>query len=129
MQNKYPELTDRIQSTFIDTVFIVILMFIFSALLEKFDNTPEWIRVALFIGIWVVYEPLCTCLGATLGNYFKKIRVRAVTNTHKRINFFQALARYIVKLLLGWLSFLTIGSNAEKRAIHDFVGGSVVIKV
>lgn len=42
--------------------------------------------------------------------------------------YFQAIIRYIIKISLGWISFLTINSNYEKRAIHDFVAGSVVIK-
>ncbi len=103
-------------------------MFVFASILDKYENVPDWIRIVLFIGLWVVYEPLCTTLGATPGNYVKKIRVRQFGAYSKRINFFQALIRYILKLLLGWISFLTINSNKEKRAIHDFAAGSVMIK-
>jgi hypothetical protein len=34
-----------------------------------------------------------------------------------------------VKVMLGWLSFLTIHTNTEKRAIHDLFIGSVMIKL
>ncbi|MES1198207.1 MAG: RDD family protein, partial [Chitinophagaceae bacterium] len=67
-------------------------------------------------------------LGFTLGNFIKGIRVRQYSNKVKRINIFQAILRYIFKIALGWLSFITIHSNPEKRAIHDFVSGSVMIK-
>jgi uncharacterized RDD family membrane protein YckC len=68
-------------------------------------------------------------LGCTLGNYIKGIRVRQISDTSKKINLIQALIRYPVKVMLGWFSFLTIGSNSKRRAIHDFAAGSVMIKL
>jgi uncharacterized RDD family membrane protein YckC len=127
MEEKYPQLTDRIQSVLIDTILIVILMFVFSTILDKIENPPDWIRIVMFVGIWFVYEPLCITLGFTLGNYIKGIRVRQVKDTSKRINIFQSLIRYLFKLLLGWFSFLTINSNSKRRAIHDIIARSVMI--
>jgi uncharacterized RDD family membrane protein YckC len=129
MQEKYPLLIERIQSTLIDTVLIISLMFLFSNILDKFENAPDWIRMMLFLGIWVIYEPLCTSAGFTLGNYIKGIRVRNANNSEKKINLFRALLRYIIKILLGWISFLTISSNPKRQAIHDLAAGSVMIKI
>jgi uncharacterized RDD family membrane protein YckC len=129
MQEKYPQLTDRIQSTFIDTILIVILMFISASVLARFNNVPDWVRITLFVALFFIYEPLCMIFGSTLGNYLKGIRVRKNSDTTKRINVFQAIIRYPVKLFLGWISFLTINANSKKRAIHDFVSGSVMIKL
>jgi len=126
---KYPLLGDRIQSTFIDTVLIIILMFIFASVLDRFENVPDWVRITLFALVWFVYDPLCTSLGFTLGNYIKGLRVRQYKDVNKRINIIQAILRYIIKISLGWISFLTINTNKEKRAIHDFAAGSVVIKI
>jgi uncharacterized RDD family membrane protein YckC len=124
----YPLLSLRIQSTFIDLLVIIILMFLFSSILDQFKQVPDWVPAAMFVGIWVVYEPLCTSLGFTIGNLMRGLRVRQHGNPGQRINFFQALLRYVIKLGLGWISFLTINSNPEKRAIHDFAAGSVMIK-
>ena len=128
-QLEYPLLGDRVQSTFIDTILIVILMFVLASVLDRYGDVPTWIRIVLFIGLWGMYEPLCTTLGATLGNYIKGIRVRKVGSNSKRVNFLQAVARYLLKLTLGWISFLTIHSNKERRAIHDLAVGSVMIKI
>lgn len=125
---EYPTLGDRVQSTFIDTLVIVGCMFLFAAMLDRYEDVPDWVRATLFLGIWFVYEPLCTSLGCSLGQYLKGIRVRESDNISKRINIFQALFRYLIKMLLGWISFLTIGSNREQRAIHDIAVGSVVVK-
>lgn len=127
-QNDYPLLSDRVQSSFIDTILIVILMFVFASWLDRYENAPDWIRIALFFGLWAVYEPLCTTLGGTLGNHVKGIRVRRHSDADRKINFFQAFVRYILKISLGWISFLTIHSNAERRAIHDIVAQSVMIR-
>ena len=129
MEEKYPQLTDRIQSAFIDAILIVILMFVFASILDKFDNVPDWVRIVMFAALFIAYEPLCMTLGFTLGNYLKGIRVRKNSDSTKRINIFQAIVRYPVKVLLGWVSFLTINSNPKRRAIHDLVSGSVMIKL
>lgn len=104
-------------------------MFIFSAVLDRYENVPDWIRIVMFAGLFLAYEPLCTSLGCTLGNYIKGIRVRKHSDTTRRINIFQAITRYIIKVLLGWISFLTIHTNPKRRAIHDLACGSIMIKL
>ena len=125
---QYPALLDRIQSTFIDTISIIIMMFTFSSVLESIPNVSDWVRIFLFIAVWVLYDPLCTTLGCTIGNYVKGIRVRRRDNHNIRLHFFQAFVRYVLKISLGWLSFLTMHSNEERRALHDIIVGSVVVK-
>jgi uncharacterized RDD family membrane protein YckC len=129
MEEKYPVLSERFQSILIDTVFIVILMFIAAGILDKMNNPPDWVRMSVFFVIWLGYEPICTSLGCTLGNYIKKQRVRRSDDITKRIDIFAAFLRYVVKFLLGGLSFLTIGANPKRRAIHDLAAESVMIKV
>ncbi len=104
-------------------------MFLVANILDRFENVPDWVRASVFVVLFIAYEPICITLGATLGNYIKGIRVRKYSDTAKRINIFQAIIRYIVKFLLGWISFLTINTNPKKRAIHDFASESVMIKL
>ena len=110
-------------------ILIIILMFLFANILEKFDNVPDWVRIIMFVSLFIIYEPVCMALGCTLGNYIKGIRVRKYSDTTKRINLFQAVIRYPIKIILGWISFLTINSNPKRRAIHDLVSGSVMIQL
>ena len=126
VKDEYPLLSDRVQSSFIDGIFIIVMMFVFASLLD--DNAPDWIRIALFFGLWAVYEPLCTSLGGTIGNQLKGLRVRKNAATNKRINIFQGFIRYVLKMSLGWISFITIHTNKERRAIHDLAAGSVMIR-
>lgn len=124
---EYPTLVTRFKSTFIDLLVVILAMGISSFILDKFDNVPDWVTIVLFVGIWIMYEPLCTSLGATVGNLLMGVGVRRVADTDRRISFPAAVFRYAFKTLLGWVSFLTIHSNKERRAIHDMVGGSVVV--
>lgn len=125
----YPSLSDRVQSSFIDLIVIVVFMAVAANALERYeDEGHDWLRMALFFGFWAIYEPLCTTLGFTLGNLVKGLRVRRHSDPSKRINILQAFVRYVLKVSLGWVSFLTIHTNPERRAIHDIVAGSVVVK-
>ena len=129
MEEGYPQLITRFQSTFIDTILVIVLMVAFTGILDKFENVPDWVRTITFVGLFIAYEPLCTTFGCTLGNYMKGIRVRQNSDTSKRINFVQAIVRFSFKVFFGWISFLTIHSNPKRRAIHDMISGSVMIEL
>jgi uncharacterized RDD family membrane protein YckC len=127
----YPDLKTRVQSMFIDGILIVLLMFAAAWLLDKIGIAGEnegLIKALIFVGIWGIYEPLSMTLGCTLGNYLMKIRVRKSNHPEQKINIAQAFIRFLIKMLLGWISFLTIHSNKEKRAMHDFAAGTIMIE-
>lgn len=128
MKEKYPFMLERIQSILIDSVLIIACMIIFSDILSGFKNVPDWLRAVLLISLFL-YEPIATTIGGTIGNNIKGIRVRKDSDDTKQINIFQALIRYFFKLLFGWLSFITIFSSSKKRAIHDILSGTVMVKV
>ena len=128
MNENYPSILDRIKSTLIDSIIIITFMWIFTDTLEEFNNVPDYIKVSLFM-ILLMYEPICTVYGATLGNHKMQIRVRSNSDESKKINIFQGLVRYFFKLLFGWISFITIFFNPKSRAIHHIISGSVMIKI
>ena len=104
MSQQYTTLLARIKSITIDTLFLICCMAFFTIMLDGFKNIPVDLRMWLFISL-VMYEPLCTTFGATLGNYKMGIRVRKNSDQSKRINIFQALIRYFFKTLFAWFSF------------------------
>ena len=133
MEIKYTGLIKRIQSIFVDTLLMILLMFISAEVFDKIgfinEENEALARGLVFFGVWGVYEPVGMTLGSTLGNYLVGIRVRKYDNIDKKINIFQAYGRFIIKLFLGWLSFITISMNKEKRTIHDLVAGTIVIDI
>lgn len=128
MEEKYPYMIERIQSILIDSVLIIACMILFSDILSNFKNVPNWLRALLLISLFL-YEPIMTTFGGTIGNNIKGIRVRQNSDETQSINLFQALIRYFFKLIFGWLSFITIFSSSKKRAIHDIISGTVMIKI
>ncbi|MEG2103088.1 RDD family protein [Flavobacterium oncorhynchi] len=128
MEEKYPFMLERIQSILIDSVLIIACMILISDILSNFKNVPDWLRAVLLILIFL-YEPIMTTFGGTIGNNIKRIRVRKNSDETQSINLFQAIIRYFFKLLLGWLSFITIFSSNKKRAVHDIISGTVMIKI
>lgn len=124
-----PSLASRFQSTMIDNFLLFLLLFLLSNITQGYEEMPNWLKGLILLGPFVVYEPLLTSLGGTIGNRMFGIGVRKHENEGGTINIFQAYIRFVVKVLLGWLSFLTIHSNPEKRAIHDLVSGSIMVKL
>jgi uncharacterized RDD family membrane protein YckC len=128
MKIQCPSLIDRFQSLLADSIVIILLMFILSSVLENFESLSNTVKILLFFVLWAIYEPLATALGFTLGNYIAGIRVRNYKNPSLKINFLQSFIRFIIKVLFGWLSLITIFSNKERRALHDLVSGSIILK-
>src|SRR5690606_32850328 len=107
---EFPTLITRIQSSVIDFGVILIIIFVFSQLSDSI-NFPDWIRGFALLFVFILYEPSLQILGGTIGNRIKGINVRKNQDVERKINFFQALIRFIVKVLLGWVSFLTIHND------------------
>ncbi|MEP0264133.1 RDD family protein [Dokdonia sp.] len=129
MTQQYAGLLDRIKAYTIDMILIIVLMYFFSEVTASFTEVPNYVRIILFSILFVFYDPLFVSIsGGTVGHTFMDISVRQEVNSSKKISFPSALFRFIVKFLLGWLSFITIGSK-KKKAIHDKAVGSVVIKL
>jgi uncharacterized RDD family membrane protein YckC len=55
------------------------------------------------------------------------IRVKRESDEKKNILFPLAIIRFIVKASLGWISLLTVTGNSKRKAIHDYLIGSVVV--
>lgn len=128
MEQEFATLLDRTKASFIDVLLLLFLMYTFSIAFEFFDNVPVNLRKWLMIFLFLIYEPLANTVFTTFGNYIMHIRVRQVGNTSKNLNIFKSYFRYLFKMLFGWFSVISIFFNKKNRAIHDFIGGSVVVK-
>lgn len=121
---KYPNLLRRYTATLLD-------LFALWCILYAISQTPMLTqRGALAYGIFaaslVLYEPLLTTYACTLGQALMRIRVRRFGSL-ERISLDQAFGRLIVKYLLGTISILTVPARQDRRAIHDFSTGTIVI--
>jgi uncharacterized RDD family membrane protein YckC len=123
---EYPPMLTRVKTFVIDYAAMLVLMGVVSSILDSFGEVPTFIKIVLFIGI-LLYDPLLTSFGATLGQLLFGIRVRDVTDTNKKINLGYGLLRFLVKASLGWISLIMMSFTGKRRAIHDMAGNSIVI--
>jgi hypothetical protein len=128
MNTNYASVIDRVKSTTIDTLLLIACFYLLSDILNSMNNVSESLRILLFICI-LMYEPIFISLNGTFGNHKNSIRVRQNKNTTKKLNFFQSLLRYFLKISLGWISLIFILMNQKGRALHDIISGSIMIKV
>jgi uncharacterized RDD family membrane protein YckC len=126
MEIAYPNILRRYFSTFIDGLFILGMLVLWSYILDSENSTATNIRIGIILFMFFVYEPIFTSYFCTLGQKITGIRIRKMS-TGNRISLIQAYLRAIVKIFLGIISFFTIPFTKNKRAIHDFAAGSLVV--
>jgi uncharacterized RDD family membrane protein YckC len=109
--------------------WIVTLIAIFGALLAAItvgsDNFSRALGILVLTAL-LLYEPvLVSRMGGTLGHYCTNLRV--VDERHRgNISFLKACARFVVKGLLGWYSFIVMAATRRNQAVHDLLTRSTV---
>jgi len=126
MQFDSPTILRRYLSTVIDTMFIIAVFIAVSYFFNSDDHIANFIRIYVLFIMLFVYEPFCTSCFCTIGQKITGIRIRTFKSNEK-ISIISAYLRIILKLFLGFYSLLAIPFTMDRRAIHDFAAGSVVI--
>lgn len=129
MARYIPSLVRRYGATLIDGFFIMFLMIVAGVGFQAVSDASAAPRVVVFVLILFVYEPLLTSRLCTIGQRLTGLRVRRYDNRDERIGILAAYVRFVVKILLGAISFLTLSFTKEKRAIHDLAAGSIMLQV
>jgi uncharacterized RDD family membrane protein YckC len=124
----FPSLVSRIKAVFVDMLLLLVVFTITSIFIDSVAELSDFTKGSILIFMVYLYDPLMTSLaGGTLGHKMMEIKVRRYVDPKRNISLPMALIRFLVKGLLGWLSFLTVTGSMRKRAIHDLLGGSIVM--
>ncbi len=124
--SQYPNIARRYLATFIDGLFIITIFVLIAYLFQGTDKLSVTIRLLTAFFMFFVYEPICTSKLCTIGQKILGVRIRSL-QANQNISIVSAYIRIVVKIMLGIISFFTIPYSKNKRAIHDFAAGSVVI--
>jgi len=125
---EYALISDRIKAMIVDSIILIIAMYLSSFLLGQFEEVPDAVRITIFVALFLLYEPLFVSqFGGSIGHTFFDLTVRKEADLQKKIGFPAAVLRFVIKTLLGWLSLLTVSSNEKKKAIHDWAVASVIV--
>lgn len=124
----YPGVSARVKAIFTDSLILIVMMLVMSAVFSSFENVAEQLRILAMVFIFFLYDPIFTSLtGGTLGHRLMGLRVKDAADHKNNINFFQAFIRFLLKATLGWISLLTVQGNSKRKAMHDMAVGSVVV--
>jgi uncharacterized RDD family membrane protein YckC len=127
-EENYPGVANRVKAVVSDSVVTLILVIIVTYIFSIFENVPDNARIIAFIFIFFLYDPIFTSVfGGTIGHMMFGLRVKREKDQMKNILFPLAMIRFLVKVSLGWISLLTVSGNKKRKAIHDYLVGSVVI--
>ncbi|MEQ9378498.1 MAG: RDD family protein [Imperialibacter sp.] len=127
-EQEYPGVLARVKAVIVDGAILLLMMVGASMAFSAFSDVPESVKIAVVIFVFILYDPLLTSLfGGTLGHMTTGIRVKRESDERKNILFTSAIVRFLLKGLLGWISLLTVMGNERRKAIHDYVAGSVVV--
>lgn len=127
-EEKYPGVLDRVKAMVTDGIVVVVLILGITYIFSYFEKVPDNAKIIAFVFIFLLYDLIFTSLfGGTIGHMLIGIRVKREINEEKNILFPLAILRFLVKVLLGWISLLTVTSNKKRKAIHDYLIGSVVV--
>lgn len=125
INQKYAGFWPRLLAHNIDLLPILVLYYLASLIIPRSDY--DYIFIA---GIYLVYHITfeLSTMQATPGKKWAKIKV---TNTEfHHVTFHQAVIRNfckILSLILFFSGFIAILFNSKRRALHDYMGGTLVL--
>jgi RDD family len=124
---RYARFPRRLRGIIIDWILAMVLLFgaLFVAASVGSDHVSRTLGI-LVVLVLVLYEPILVSLtGGTLGHYFTNLRV-VDERDQGNVSFLKALARFALKSLLGWYSFIVITATRRNQAMHDLLTRSTV---
>lgn len=127
LEPAYARFWPRVRALYIDSIILLLAMVagLVIATSIKADGVARVVGFAV-AGFWLLYEPIMVAFwGGTIGHLRTNLRV-VDERTHGNVSFLKALARAVIKALLGLPSFVTMLITRRSQAIHDLLTGSTV---
>jgi uncharacterized RDD family membrane protein YckC len=124
-----PSLVVRIKALFIDLVILLLVFTMVSIVVDAVGSVPSIIKGIIAVFMFYLYDPIFTAFyGGTIGHKIMRLKIKRFQEPDKNISLAAALLRFLMKSMLGWISFFTVTGNINKRAIHDLVSGSILLR-
>jgi uncharacterized RDD family membrane protein YckC len=123
----YGRFSRRLRAFVIDGIIIALMCVaaLSVAVAAESDNVGRIVGI-VFVASWLLYEPvLVSVTGSSIGHYLSNLRV-VDDRTHGKVGFLKAIARFVIKTLLGVYSFITMAVTSRHQAVHDLLTRSTV---
>lgn len=123
----FPRIHKRLQAMLIDGVAIGLCLFIPVYFIVTFDIENSIVKSFLLFFLVLTLEPfMVSFTGGSVGHHFAGIKV-VDQRTQQHINLIRSYCRFLVKLVLGVYSLLSILFTQRYQAVHDIAAHSVVL--
>src|SRR5690242_1930582 len=112
----YARFSRRLRGLAIDwIVFSLLLAGVLSlATAQRSDSIGRYLGFSA-LAIFLLYEPvLVSFTGGTIGHYLSNLRV-VDERTKGNVGLMKAFARFVIKSLLGWYSFISMGLTRRNQ--------------
>ncbi|TQF35461.1 hypothetical protein UNPF46_24785 [Bradyrhizobium sp. UNPF46] len=123
---RYARFSRRFKAVLLDWMLAMALLFGALAVASNVasDGLSRSLGVAVVV-ILLLYEPVLVWrAGGTLGHIWTNLRI--VDDRGGNLSFARALARFAVKSILGWYSFVILAATRRNQAVHDLLTHSTV---
>lgn len=123
---RYARFSRRFKAVLLDWMLAMALLFGALAVASNVasDGLSRSLGVAVVV-ILLLYEPVLVWrAGGTLGHIWTNLRI--VDDRGGNLSFAKALARFAVKSILGWYSFVILAATRRNQAVHDLLTHSTV---
>ena len=125
---RYATFTRRFRALVIDSAIVTLAVAALAIVGEFSDRVPGSGRVVwmLMVGLLLLYEPILVSVrGATVGHAVNDLRVMREP-TGRWPGFVRALTRFLVKIVFGIPSFITMPFTRRHQAVHDLLTKTTV---
>jgi uncharacterized RDD family membrane protein YckC len=124
----YARFSRRLRAFLIDAVLFALVFYIGAVVIDSlaFSDANRRLFLLSLAVLILAYDPvLVAFFGATLGHRLTNLRV--VDEGHGgNISLLRAIARALIKDVLGWLSFASMAITRRHQALHDVFTHSTV---
>jgi uncharacterized RDD family membrane protein YckC len=127
LEPAYARFWPRVRALFLDSIILLLVMVagLVIATSIKANGAARVVGFAV-AGFWLLYEPIMVAFwGGTIGHLRTNLRV-VDDRTHGNVSFLKAVARAVIKAVLGLPSFVTMLVTRRSQAVHDLLTGSTV---
>lgn len=125
---RYATFTRRFRAVVIDNAIVsgaAVVMFFLGAAASELPGATR-LMLLLVVALVLLYEPiLVSRRGATIGHAMSRIQV-VDARTGRWPSFGRAFARFLIKMIVGIPSFITMALSRRHQAVHDLLTQTTV---
>lgn len=129
MENNYAGFWIRLVAHFIDSVVLLIGLFILLLPTMFFESTETMLNLFSILFVFAYYVLMETSpLQGTLGKV--AVGIKIVNETDDRISYGQSIGRYFSKIisqLILYIGYMMIGWSPTKQGLHDHMANTYVV--